>query len=129
MGLFDKLFGLSLVIAGVTIGIYFTLWTLMVLVSRHMASSSHFDYSQQYQASFHLSCMTFSSIQSGSLDFLHLPLLVELPLFHSGSRRHQLKSQRQKLLLQLKQLQSQARKCNENYFHANNKTTFNDLHL
>ncbi len=32
MGLFDKLFGLSLVIAGLAIGIYFTLWTLMILV-------------------------------------------------------------------------------------------------
>jgi hypothetical protein len=32
MGLFDKLFGLGLAIAGVTIAIYFTLWTLMILV-------------------------------------------------------------------------------------------------
>lgn len=32
MGLFDKLFGLSLAIAGVVIAIYFTLWTLMILV-------------------------------------------------------------------------------------------------
>ena len=35
MGLFDKLFGLGLVIAGISIAVYFTLWTLMVLVTIH----------------------------------------------------------------------------------------------
>ncbi len=33
MGAFDRLFGLALVIGGVAIGVYFTLWTLMILVS------------------------------------------------------------------------------------------------
>ncbi len=33
MGAFDRLFGLALVIGGVTIGVYFTLWMLMILVS------------------------------------------------------------------------------------------------
>ena len=35
MGLFDKLFGLGLVIAGISIAVYFTLWTFMVLVTIH----------------------------------------------------------------------------------------------
>ena len=33
MGLFDRLFGLGLVIAGITIAVYFTLWTLMIVVT------------------------------------------------------------------------------------------------
>ena len=33
MGLFGRLFGLGLVIAGLFIAIYWTLWTLMIVVS------------------------------------------------------------------------------------------------
>ena len=51
MGLFDKLFGLGLAIAGVTIAIYFTLWTLMVLVRLLCHLTSHLAFYLQQASS------------------------------------------------------------------------------
>ena len=43
MGLFDKIFGFSLVAAGVFIAIYWTMWIFMILVSATLTHTHNDD--------------------------------------------------------------------------------------
>ena len=84
MGLFDKLFGLSLVIAGITIGIYFTLWTLMILVRQFVALTLSIAFClkqspRMFARSFHRSGLVIQITRSCSprWSLLHILLAQE----------------------------------------------------
>jgi hypothetical protein len=116
MGLFDKLFGLGLAIAGVTIAIYFTLWTLMVLV--RLLCHLTFTFSLLSPASFLTASRTSSSTRSGSSGCQPSPSSVESPSFPSGSRRPQPRLQQPRQQLQQRPLKP-PRKFSEVTVHDN----------